>query len=471
MDHPTDPPQLTIQDWMQGLQHPDPFMRSLAATALGRLGPAAREAIPALRQALGEKDGASRFHISIALAQIDLTADPRPIAIAIQALRDHDRDVRQQAAAFLGARGPDAAVAVPVLIQALQDQDSLLRVHAALALTYISPADASVAAPVVQAAVNDPDPVVHIQAVMTLARIDPPAALPALVHDIQDRPGAASGLAVVSLRKLGPAAREAVPQIITCRDRLGLDEEGFLGLLRAVASHPDWSDPDLLEFAPHFLTSLAWADAVGRLRDFTFYRKVQLKQLSKLSLEGQPRDYLEEAAQEFAMRVLQDGTRKFLRATGKYAALPGVVRNLARAAARALGKGRTDTQGAVRVTTSPDERLMEYAAIAAPGRAAARDVLHDLGTRLQEHVFGRMTGLEQRLVIEHFFKKASRRQLGEIFGRPWEGLRRPLDRVQEELLRVLQLPDRTGLERLSAFVVDELLDGVVPDAVVLQQTQ
>src|SRR5205085_4604058 len=78
--------------------------RQAAATALGQIGPAAREAVPALT----------------------------PL------LRDPDGDVRSAAFQALGRIGPAAAAAVPALVEALADPAR--RGPAAEALAAIGPA-------------------------------------------------------------------------------------------------------------------------------------------------------------------------------------------------------------------------------------------------------------------------------------------------------------------------------------------
>lgn len=55
------------------------------------------------------------------------------------ALRDSDAAVRQQAGVALFIAGPEAAVAVPALIEALGDPDLMLRRLAAAALSMVGP--------------------------------------------------------------------------------------------------------------------------------------------------------------------------------------------------------------------------------------------------------------------------------------------------------------------------------------------
>lgn len=82
--------------------------RAASARILGEIGPAAKDAAPALGEAL----------------------------------KDVDRDVRQNAAQSLGYIGPGAKVAAPALIAALQDKEWQVRKSAAFALGKIGSQEA-----------------------------------------------------------------------------------------------------------------------------------------------------------------------------------------------------------------------------------------------------------------------------------------------------------------------------------------
>jgi HEAT repeat protein len=80
-----------------------------ASTALGKIGPEARAAVPALTRAL----------------------------------QDRDEDVRREAASALGRLGPDARAAVADLVALLKDQRKPVRQQAASALRDIDPETAA----------------------------------------------------------------------------------------------------------------------------------------------------------------------------------------------------------------------------------------------------------------------------------------------------------------------------------------
>ena len=91
---------------IQQMRSPDKDVRRSVAEALGKIGPAAKEAVPAL----------------------------------IEALKDPDIDVRRSVAEALGEIGPEAKGVVPALIEALKDQEAGVRSSVRMALEKIESA-------------------------------------------------------------------------------------------------------------------------------------------------------------------------------------------------------------------------------------------------------------------------------------------------------------------------------------------
>ena len=112
------------------------LIRALAARSqqrsaqkdLVKIGPAA---VPALAEALKDKDARVRFSTGRALGEIGPAAKAAVPAL-IQALKDEDGSVRYQTVLALGKIGPAAKAAVPALKEALEDRG--LSRHAAEAL-------------------------------------------------------------------------------------------------------------------------------------------------------------------------------------------------------------------------------------------------------------------------------------------------------------------------------------------------
>ncbi len=114
------------------------WLRRVAARALGDLGPAAAEAVPALTD-LGRSANLARFDAAVALARI--TGDLGPVKREVRpALRGDAlaRD-REWAAAALGYLGDRGGFLVPALKQLLGDAESGVRRAAADSLGRIGP--------------------------------------------------------------------------------------------------------------------------------------------------------------------------------------------------------------------------------------------------------------------------------------------------------------------------------------------
>jgi CubicO group peptidase (beta-lactamase class C family) len=118
---------------------PDPYVQGKASEALGRIG---RAAVPALTQALQDRAHTVRWCAAIALGRMGAAAHDAVPALT-KALRDADENVRWCAAVALGGIGGPATPAVPALLGCLYDKDEDVRWGANLALTQIDPAFAT----------------------------------------------------------------------------------------------------------------------------------------------------------------------------------------------------------------------------------------------------------------------------------------------------------------------------------------
>jgi HEAT repeat protein len=158
--------------------------RVIAAGVLGRMGPDAVEAVPAL----------------------------------ISALSDHSDGMRLRALEALGKIGPKAAEAVPALTAVLKDKDShfLERHYAAEALGRIGP-KAAEAVPALTAALKEIRALpLRCKAAVALGNIGPSAAeaVPALILILEkNNINEARWAAAEALGKIGPKAAKAVPAL------------------------------------------------------------------------------------------------------------------------------------------------------------------------------------------------------------------------------------------------------------------
>ncbi len=94
--------------------------QELAADALGRIGPVA---VPALREALANKEPDVRLQATEVLARMGPDAK-EAVPDLIRLLDDPDDRVRRAATRTLGRIGPDASPAVPGLMRSLLTPDS-----------------------------------------------------------------------------------------------------------------------------------------------------------------------------------------------------------------------------------------------------------------------------------------------------------------------------------------------------------
>jgi HEAT repeat protein len=100
--------------------------RSAAATALGTLGPVARDAVPDLAVAVNRGDIEFRLVAMKALENIGKPAVPALPSLAV-ALRDVSPRVRSEAARVLGRFGPLARAHAAALERLADDPDSEVR--------------------------------------------------------------------------------------------------------------------------------------------------------------------------------------------------------------------------------------------------------------------------------------------------------------------------------------------------------
>jgi HEAT repeat protein len=157
----------------EALTDEDPLVRRVAAESLGKIGPPASAAVPALIAMLQTED---RLQAVKALIRFKTAArDAAPALIAT--LKDSSPEVRWNACEALGDM--QAKAAIPALEELLADPEAKVREHAAEALSEIG-SDARAAVPTLRRLLADPDAGVRDEAIKALKRIDPssPVARP-----------------------------------------------------------------------------------------------------------------------------------------------------------------------------------------------------------------------------------------------------------------------------------------------------
>jgi HEAT repeat protein len=199
-------------------------VRSAAAMALATVEPGDEQA-DAVIDALIGRLGDPSLHVRGPAAQGLARFGPRAKAAA-GPLGEWFRTRRSGlglAAEALGALGPEAAPAVPILIEAARDKQSETREYAIVALGQIGPGVEGVL-PALRAAMADPDDRVRSRASEALAKIDGPE-IPRLIEALDAPDARVRKVAADSLGGMGPAAAPAVPALIT---RLADEHEGVL---------------------------------------------------------------------------------------------------------------------------------------------------------------------------------------------------------------------------------------------------
>jgi len=212
---PKTEPTAEVAALIKQLKDKDESVRLQAAKALGKLGAAAKNAIPALTDALKDPDEDVRAVAQKALDAISgamQTAQKDDVPGLIAQLKDKDEAVRLKAAKALEKLGPAAQEAIPALTAALKDKDIEVRTMARKALD----------------AVKGP-------------QFDNPA-LAAIVKGLQSKQQAERVKAAEALAKLGKDGKQATPYLLeTLVATFPTDRETFLDALEKIS--PEISKP------------------------------------------------------------------------------------------------------------------------------------------------------------------------------------------------------------------------------------
>ena len=145
-------------------------VRAGAAQALGNIGPAARSAEEGLKKLLNDNDAEVRVSAILAMGQVTGSPSPQPM---VAALKDESPRVREVAGQLLVKLGQPA---IASLKPAVKDKDIGVRAQAVQVLGRIKHADA---VPILIEAMEDEDRGVRDAAVLALAETGEPA-IPAL---------------------------------------------------------------------------------------------------------------------------------------------------------------------------------------------------------------------------------------------------------------------------------------------------
>lgn len=236
---------------IKGLKNQKAHVRASCARALGLKYTAGTvAATDALVGVLNDSDRTVRINAAEALVRIDSKKSSQAIPVLTAALDATDEHELMRITMLLHQIGPDAKQAIPALIKILNDQRTLVRLEAALAITAIDPSAAVPAIPSLREHVRlkyrgaeaaralaeigpkakeaiddlegllkEDNPHTRLPAAEAIARIDPTKVdfavqtINAMLSDDKKTRGMVRSYAIESLRRIGPAAKDSVPTL------------------------------------------------------------------------------------------------------------------------------------------------------------------------------------------------------------------------------------------------------------------
>ncbi len=262
-----------LQVALRGLRDEKQTTRRLAAEILGRMGN--RQAIPDLRQHIGDSDAGVRAAIVGALGELGAVAARDDVR---GALTDPDAEVRLRALAALGqVDGDDSSALGPRLQMMLTDAALDVRKEALVTLARLG--NDSVAAPELRSwlqsadprlrgagleifgrvagfcqggvdrtpvmqALRDPSMTIRVAACKGLAGVVEPDVIEALAGSLHDGQSVVRSAAAGSLRRAGPAAHQNALRVVESGDEAACD-----AALEAITPGDEETSSRLRDFA------------------------------------------------------------------------------------------------------------------------------------------------------------------------------------------------------------------------------
>ena len=193
-------------------------VRMSAGVALTTEGVRAEGAVPALHNALHDSAHATvRWQSAVILGHLAPSAGQASVPVLTEALSDEEPQVRAAAAEALGKIGRASATALPQLFLQVRDPDATVRVKAVEALPNIARDTSIVDALVV--AVSDSAPEVRRAAAAALGAlgVSTSKSIAALAGALKDSSAPVRAAAALSLAEIGPPARDSRVALLAAR--------------------------------------------------------------------------------------------------------------------------------------------------------------------------------------------------------------------------------------------------------------
>ncbi len=201
--------EAAVPHLIKGLENDD--LQELAVAVIHKLGPKAKDAVPALIDELKDPGADYRREVEFTLATIGPDAKGAVPALVKEMQEDSDPRVRHTACFALGKIGPAASDAVPALRKNLESDDKFLKVASLWALLKIEPNDQPIKTlavkPLAEVLAQSDRELVRIEAARSLGDIGEMAkdAIPALEKaaqsDVSEKVRTAAAAALKKIQK------------------------------------------------------------------------------------------------------------------------------------------------------------------------------------------------------------------------------------------------------------------------------
>jgi len=256
-----------VSKLIEALSDENPYINYIATLSLGEIG--AQEAVPKIIEALFDEKTDVKTYLADLIGE--LGAPGAATEFINNPFGDFINDIINiNSAAGYALNKIGATEAVPILIEALSDEKSDVKVKAAYTLGKIN---ASEAVPKLIEALSDESPSVNIAAAHALGEIGAQEAVPILIEALSDRNPAVKVNAAYALGEIG--AQEAVPILIEALSDGNPDVKtnaayalGEIGAQEAVPKLIEAlsdGNPDVKTMAAYALSKIGAPEAVPKL--------------------------------------------------------------------------------------------------------------------------------------------------------------------------------------------------------------